>query len=208
MGAYEDRYPDAYGRGEDAAQLPAKDELKEGTPPRQARDAATLRARFGLGQPPERRDPQTENLATWGHGPTAPAGAPFPTTGPTTGRTAVAASPSIPSAGNYRGIGPRNYVRSPARIWEDICDRLTDNAFIDASDIEVNVNGSEVLLRGSVDSMIALRQAEAIVHQAIGVSHIRNELAVRSFAASAASTASVSGPPEDRINRAIAAGRR
>ena len=63
--------------------------------------------------------------------------------------------------GSYRGIGPRGYRRSPERIYEDICDRLTDNPFIDASDVEVRVGGPEVTLTGSVDSEIALEPGAA-----------------------------------------------
>src|SRR5690606_19937537 len=36
---------------------------------------------------------------------------------------------------NHRGKGPRNYTRSDDRIKEDINDRLSDDPFIDASDI-------------------------------------------------------------------------
>ena len=103
------------------------------------------------------------------------------------------------SAGTYRGIGPRGYRRSPERIYEDICDRLTENPFIDASDIEVSVSGAEVTLVGAVDSVIALRQAEEIADEVAGVSHVHNRLSVRE-----------SGPdersPGSRVNRALGTG--
>jgi osmotically-inducible protein OsmY len=42
--------------------------------------------------------------------------------------------------GLYAGRGPRGYRRSDERIREDINDRLTDDWYIDASDVEVIVN--------------------------------------------------------------------
>ncbi len=50
----------------------------------------------------------------------------------------------------HRGRGPRNYTRSGDRIREDVSDRLTDDWGVDASDIEVNVSGTEVTLTGTV----------------------------------------------------------
>jgi hypothetical protein len=37
---------------------------------------------------------------------------------------------------------PRGYQRSDARIFEDICDKLTVDPRVDASDIEVDCEGS------------------------------------------------------------------
>jgi osmotically-inducible protein OsmY len=78
--------------------------------------------------------------------------------------------------GTYRGRGPRGYVRSPARIYEDLCDRLTDNPFVDASDIEVGIAGTDVTLNGTVNDPIALRQAQAIAEEVAGVTHVHNRL--------------------------------
>src|SRR3954466_6379840 len=49
-----------------------------------------------------------------------------------------------------RGRGPRNYRRSDSRIFEDLCDRLTLDDRIDATDIEVRVENATVTLTGSV----------------------------------------------------------
>ncbi|MFX7506872.1 SWFGD domain-containing protein, partial [Acinetobacter baumannii] len=53
-------------------------------------------------------------------------------------------------ASQQRGRGPRGYSRSDERVREDVSDRLTDDAYIDASDIEVTVSGGEVTLTGMV----------------------------------------------------------
>src|ERR1700716_3788136 len=98
----------------------------------------------------------------WQHGPAVPA-------------RGTGTSPTRPQ-GPHRGRGPRGYVRSPARIYEDLCDRLSDNPFIDASDIEVTISGAEAILSGTVPDTIALRQAQAIAEEVAGVSHVHNRL--------------------------------
>src|SRR5262245_25414956 len=54
------------------------------------------------------------------------------------------------SRGPYSGRGPRGYRRSDERIREDICDRLCEHGGIDASNVEVQVVGTEVTLLGFV----------------------------------------------------------
>ncbi|HTK37218.1 MAG TPA: BON domain-containing protein [Pyrinomonadaceae bacterium] len=80
--------------------------------------------------------------------------------------------------GNYRGKGPKNYTRSDDRITEDINDRLTDYAYIDASDIDVKVNNSEVVLSGTVDSRYDKRLAESIAEDVTGVRNVENHIRV------------------------------
>jgi osmotically-inducible protein OsmY len=71
-------------------------------------------------------------------------------------------------------------VRTPERIREDLCDRLTENPFVDASDVEVTISGSEVVLEGTVDSETSYLQTQASAEEVIGVTHVHNHLAVRS----------------------------
>jgi osmotically-inducible protein OsmY len=82
--------------------------------------------------------------------------------------------------GKFRGRGPKNYRRSDDRLREEVCDRLTDNEWLDASDVEVNVVAGEVILTGTVDSRYAKRLAEEICESATGVSNVQNNLRVRS----------------------------
>ena len=79
---------------------------------------------------------------------------------------------------SFRGRGPRNYSRSDDRIKDDINDRLTDNDFIDASDIDVEVNNGEVILSGTVDSRYAKRMAEDISEDVSGVRNVENRIRV------------------------------
>ena len=41
---------------------------------------------------------------------------------------------------SYRGLGPQTYRRSDDRIRDDVCERLTDDARIDASNVTIDVN--------------------------------------------------------------------
>jgi len=85
---------------------------------------------------------------------------------------------SMRTAETYRGKGPKNYQRSTERIYEDVCDRLADDDMLDASDIEVKVEGSEVILTGTVLSRDAKRRAEDIVESVSGVRNVENRIRV------------------------------
>jgi len=79
---------------------------------------------------------------------------------------------------DYRGRGPKGYKRSDERIREDISDRLSDDPRVDASDVEVTVNESEVILAGNVPDRYAKRRAEDIADSVSGVRNVENRLRV------------------------------
>lgn len=81
-------------------------------------------------------------------------------------------------AGAHKGKGPKGYKRSDERIHEDICDRLSDDHYVDASDVDIKVEGSEVILTGHVNSRHEKRRAEDIVESVSGVTHVENRLRV------------------------------
>jgi len=80
--------------------------------------------------------------------------------------------------GEHRGKGPKDYHRSQERIMEDVCDRLCDDSYVDASGIEVKVNGSDVILTGTVDNKEAKRRAEDVVESVSGVTNVQNQLRI------------------------------
>lgn len=80
---------------------------------------------------------------------------------------------------SYAGRGPRGYTRGDERIREDVCDRLTEEPRIDASDIEVNVASGEVTLGGSVRTREEKRFTEDVVERIVGVREVNNNLKVR-----------------------------
>ena len=80
--------------------------------------------------------------------------------------------------GPHRGKGPRGYQRSSDRIREDVCDRLGEDAHIDASDVDVRVENNEVILSGTVHSREEKRRAEDLAESISGVRNIQNQLRV------------------------------
>lgn len=84
--------------------------------------------------------------------------------------------------GLHRGRGPRAYTRSDERIREDVNDRLTDDSWLDASEIEVQVAKGEVTLTGTVNSRNDKRRAEDLADDVSGVKHVQNNLRVQTTA--------------------------
>jgi hypothetical protein len=78
----------------------------------------------------------------------------------------------------YEGRGPKGYRPSDERIKEDFNDRLSEG-YLDASEIEVNVSGGELVLTGTVNSRTDKRRAEAIAENVSGVTNVENRLRVR-----------------------------
>lgn len=79
---------------------------------------------------------------------------------------------------NYSGRGPKDYRRSDDRIREDVCDRFTDDARLDASEVTVKVEACEVTLTGSVATRDQKRRAEEIAERVRGVNDVHNQLRV------------------------------
>ena len=88
----------------------------------------------------------------------------------------------------HRGRGPQGYKRSDERIGEEVHERLTDDAWLDASRIEVAISAGEVTLTGTVDSRDAKHRAEHIVEAVAGVTHVQNNLRKTDDAASTRTT--------------------
>lgn len=102
-------------------------------------------------------------------------------------------------SGRYRGKGPRNYNRSDDRIKEDVNDRLSDDPFVDASEIEVTVSSGEVTLTGTVDHRSSKRRAEDLAESVSGVKNVENRLRVGQRSANQNSGNSSSGNPSGSI---------
>lgn len=81
--------------------------------------------------------------------------------------------------GVHRGKGPKNYQRSDQRITDDINDVLTDDPYIDASEIEFTVSKGEVTVTGMVDNKGIKRRVEDLVEDVSGVKHVENRLKLR-----------------------------
>jgi hypothetical protein len=69
--------------------------------------------------------------------------------------------------------------RTPRAICEDVTAQLTTSPFIDASGIVVTVDGSEVTLTGTINSLIAIALAKALTSNVPGVSRVQVQLRVQ-----------------------------
>lgn len=88
---------------------------------------------------------------------------------------------NYPKRKDYSGRGPKGYERSDAKIWEDVCDALANAPEIDASEMEVSVDDSTVLLHGVVNSREEAWRAEQIAWDIPGVAEVRNEVDIKYF---------------------------
>jgi hypothetical protein len=80
--------------------------------------------------------------------------------------------------GPHAGKGPRGYMRADERIREDVCEMLSHHGDIDASEIDLEVRGGEVTLKGTVEDRWQKRMAEDLVERCSGVKDVRNELRI------------------------------
>ncbi|WP_369060612.1 BON domain-containing protein [Caulobacter sp. 73W] len=97
--------------------------------------------------------------------------------------------------GEHRGRGPKGYRRSDDRIREDVNDRLTDDAWLDASNIDVSVSDAEVTLTGTVRDRDGKRRAENLAESISGVTNVQNNLRVNASSDDALTSAISSIPP-------------
>jgi hypothetical protein len=81
-------------------------------------------------------------------------------------------------SGPHTGRGPRGYQRSDERVYEEVCERLTEHGALDASGIEVRCENLEVTLEGTVSDRWSKRLAEEIAESARGVRDVHNRLRV------------------------------
>ena len=91
-------------------------------------------------------------------------------------------------ARSHRGVGPKGYKRADDRISDDVHQHLTDDHWLDASDIDIAVADGEVTLSGMVDSREAKHRAERVVEHLSGVKHVQNNLRIRQGGYGASST--------------------
>lgn len=79
---------------------------------------------------------------------------------------------------SYAGIGPKNYQRSDSSLEEEVCEVLTRDALIDASEIIVAVENGTVKLSGSVENREERFAIERAVDGIWGVEDIMNDIKV------------------------------
>ncbi|MEO6170208.1 MAG: BON domain-containing protein [Lysobacter sp.] len=100
---------------------------------------------------------------------------------------------------SYRGVGPKNYVRSDQRITEDLCESLTRDERVDPSDISVTVSGGVVSLAGTVRARWMKHRIEDLAAACEGVRSVENNIQLPAAAPSAGSPAAGTNPPDDPV---------
>lgn len=83
-----------------------------------------------------------------------------------------------PHPADHAGKGPKGYQRSDARTREIICEALAADPYIDASELEVQVEAGQVTLSGTVSDRWTKFAAEELVDQCARAGEINNELRV------------------------------
>jgi osmotically-inducible protein OsmY len=80
--------------------------------------------------------------------------------------------------GSHAGQRSQFHRRSDDKIREEIWELLTNNADLDAGEVELHVESGEVTLTGTIDSRDAKWLAEDLVNSVSGVREINNRLKV------------------------------
>lgn len=99
---------------------------------------------------------------------------------------------------NHRGKGPKGYKRSDERIKEDANDRLSDDPYVDASEVDIEVSAGEIVITGTVNSKHEKRRIEDIVESVSGVSNVENRIKVKSHSYSTASNSGLNTDISDK----------
>jgi len=157
MGDYEDRYPDAFGRGEEIDPGPEHRHFRGVGLSRQVRDdkPAIAEARGDA--------PMVVNIQQ-----------------PDTIREPALAPPRSRYVERPRERPRRPLVaRTPRQICDDVAEQLNASPFIDATGISITVDDSEVTLDGTINSLIAISLAQALVSNVSGVSRVQVRLRVQ-----------------------------
>ncbi|MBV8778723.1 MAG: BON domain-containing protein [Alphaproteobacteria bacterium] len=157
MGEYEERYPEAFGRGETTEERPRRRHFFGLNLSRQVRDDKPALAEAGDDKAVTATQPALAPNAT----PARPPGA------------------AGPGRGADRPAPRRVFVERPAEeIRAEVSERLNQNPYVDLSRIAVTVEAAEVTLAGSVDTLFAVSVARALAANVSGVRRVQAELRV------------------------------
>lgn len=80
--------------------------------------------------------------------------------------------------GGFRGRGPKGYTRSDERITEHLCELLSDDDDVDASEISVEVRDGVATLSGTVEHRWMKHRAEDLAESCSGVKDVENRIRV------------------------------
>lgn len=75
---------------------------------------------------------------------------------------------------------PRGYKRTDERIYEEVCERLSNVPGLDPTDVSVEVKEGTVTLEGTIDSRYSKHAVENIADSVCGTKDVINHLRIRS----------------------------
>lgn len=85
---------------------------------------------------------------------------------------------------SMRGRGPKNYTRSDERITEDLNEKLSQDDYLDASEINVEVKQGVATLSGTVEQRWMKHHAEDLAESCSGIKDVENHIRVSPSATS------------------------
>ncbi|MBD64388.1 MAG: hypothetical protein CME62_04230 [Halobacteriovoraceae bacterium] len=77
---------------------------------------------------------------------------------------------------DYTGIGPKGWKRPDGNIKEEACSILERDQYVNASDLDVNVDDGVITLSGTIKNRQMKRRAENILENISGIHDIQNSL--------------------------------
>ena len=80
--------------------------------------------------------------------------------------------------GRAQRRGPKGYKRSDERIREDICERLMQSAYIDSSEVTIEVKDGRVSMEGTVPERRMKHAIEDLAEATAGVTDVENKVRV------------------------------
>lgn len=81
---------------------------------------------------------------------------------------------------DHSGKGPKGYRRSREKILNEAFELLRRDYYLDASDIEIEIQGEALVLKGEVETRRDKRRAEVLVEAIPGIEDVHNQLTIRS----------------------------
>jgi hypothetical protein len=80
--------------------------------------------------------------------------------------------------GPFAGRGPLRYLRSDVRIADEVCELLTRDPWVDATELEVSVEDGEVTLRGAIGDRAQKKRAVALAEEVSGVHDVHDRMRI------------------------------
>jgi osmotically-inducible protein OsmY len=94
---------------------------------------------------------------------------------------------NIDGTRSHRGRGPLSYRRPDELLYEDVCEALSEDPDVDATNIDVTAREGEITLSGYVRTRAEKHRADDIADRILGVHDVHNQLRVQSPEGAAAS---------------------